>query len=167
MEIRDKLDLVANEASIFTVGWRSINTASGFDAASISIMGQLVLRIGGRRFALPWRSILTGAKRLVPTSTMSTTMMSTSGIPAAAAMPGATVVFTTMTVPVATITMPIHSAEATTHTKSKHRATTVIPRRHQRGVIPAAPKPDSPPIPKWSKVRFADPTRRFAAWRIG
>jgi hypothetical protein len=34
-------------------------------------------------------------------------------------------------------------------------------------VIPAAPKPDSPPIPKWSKVRFADPTRRFAAWRIG
>jgi hypothetical protein len=130
MEIRDKLDLVANEASIFTIGWRSINTASGFDAASISIMGQLVLRIGGRRFALPWRSILTGAKRLVvPTSTMSTTMMSTSGIPAAAAMPGATVVFTTMTVPVATITMPIHSAEATTHTKSKHRATTVIPRR--------------------------------------
>jgi hypothetical protein len=56
-------------------------------------------------------------------------MMSPSGIPTAAAMPGTTVVFTTMTVPVATITMPIHSAEATTHTKSKHRATTVIPRR--------------------------------------
>jgi hypothetical protein len=49
-------------------------------------------------------------------------MMFTSDIPAAA-MPGATLVFTTMpttmTVPVAAITMPIPSAPATTHTKSK------------------------------------------------